>query len=333
MRQTLQSAKELPPEWDILANDNYALKRTFLQTIQDLRYCPMEFHLFSDQGILDSIVVTFRIRMNLAQYSPLYYPVNATMIHIPVSIARPALVVGNKTRNEVESFITQIRGYVVQLNSSSSCSWANMAIGPMSPQLQLPIRWKSLDEYLNQLRSPYRRRYRLAQIKGQALEFRILESNKNFSLDHYDLYLHVNRKSRIRIETLPIEYFQSSIGKILECRFENKPVGFMQLIENDKELVWAFVGYNSSLNSELDIYHNMLLQTLHYAIRHDFQILEMGQTAEDAKLKLGAIPTSLWVMARHSLPFFNQCMHWTMPWLTYRKKIPRYHVFHKEVTP
>lgn len=333
MRQTFKFAQELPIEWDLLANDNYALKRSFLQTLQELNYCPMEFHLFTEQGEVDSIVVTFRIRMNLAQYSPLYYPVNATMVHIPVSITRPALVIGDRTKQEVESFLSSIQGYMVQLNCPTSDPWAQMAIGPMSSQLRLPIHWKSLDEYMENLRSPYRRRYRLAKKRGKKLEFRFLTSNKEFTHAHYQYYLHVNRKSRIRIETLPIEYFQSSIGKILECRFDNKPVGFMQLIENNRELVWAFVGYHAKYNSDLDIYHNMLLQTLDYAIQNQFQVLEMGQTAEDAKLKLGAKPVPLWVMAKHSNPIMNRIMKWTMPFLSNRKKLPSYHVFHEGIQP
>jgi len=330
MIETLH-AQDLPAEWDALVGDNYALRRSFLQDLEISQPCDQRYYMFhTSEGRLDSLLMTFRIRMNLMQYTPFSWHEKVTMIHVPISVTRPALVIGEQTRAEVEAFIAKIKGYTIVLNWRGTGTLAHLTSGNMSPQLSLALHWKTFAEYLASMRSNYRHRYLKAQKKGQQLTFRFLENNTDFTAEFYQFYAHVNKKSRIRIETLCLEYFRQSTGRILLCELAGKPMGFMQLIENGSELVWAFVGYEPAHNHECDTYLNMLLFIVRYAIENGFTVLEMGQTAEDAKLKLGARYTPLRILVGHSNPIMNFSMHLSMPFLGYTPPPEHFHVFHGE---
>jgi hypothetical protein len=330
MREILHAA-ELPSEWDALTGDNYALKRDFLACLERCNPCHQRYYLFEDaQGRVDSILMTIRVRMNLAQYSPFTFRVPVTLVHVPLSVVRPALVMGEATRHEVETFVRGLRGYSIVLNWRGEPGFAGMASGPMSPQVSLAIRWKRFEDYLADLRSNYRYRFRKATRKGAGLTYRFLEDNREFSPELYGFYSRLFDKSRIRIERLSLEYFRQAPGKILVCERDGEPVGFVQLIDNHPELVWSFVGYHPELNHECDIYLNLLLQMIRLAIEGGYTTLEMGQTAEDAKLKVGGRFTPLRVLVQHSHPLFNWFMHRTMPFLGWRPVPDQFHVFREE---
>lgn len=326
---TQDNAQALPAEWDLLAGDNYALQRSFLTILERTQPCGQRYHLFyTTDGKLDSIVLTFQTRMNLMQYTRFRWMENATLVHVPFSVTRPGQVIGAATRSEVEAFIRSIRGYRIVMNWRDEAGFAGLATGPMSPQLSLTLRWPDFDSYWRSLRSPYRRRAQLAMRKGKDLQFRILADNKKFNSRLYQLYRHVNFKSRIRIETLSQAYFQEIPARIVVCSWNGHDIGFLQLIENHQELVWAFVGYDPEFNQRFDVYHNMLLYMVRYAICQGFQVLEMGQTAEDAKLKLGARYTPLKILVGHSHPILDWCMRHMLPWLSYTPPAAKFHVFH-----
>jgi len=326
---TLERAGDLPSSWDDLAGNNYALRRDFLQLLEVSQPCEQRYHLFhTPTERLDSIILTFRIRMNLMQYTPFTWHERVTMVHIPLSVTRPALVIGVETENEVASFLKTIPGYSIILNWRGSPQFAHYCCGTMSPQLALDLRWKSFAQYLDSMRSNYRYRYSKAQKKGLGLNYRFLADNAEFSPAMYAQYMHVNQKSRIRIETLTLEYFRQPTGRLLLCELEGQPMGFMQLIENGSELIWAFVGYDPRHNQTFDIYLNMLLFLVRYAIENGFTVLEMGQTAEDAKLKLGACYTPLRILVGHSNPILNLLMRLSMPFLGYKAPPENFRVFH-----
>jgi hypothetical protein len=329
--QILEHAAELPAAWDGLAGSNYALRKDFLEILETTVPCGQRYHLFfDDSGDLDSIVLTFCARMNLAQYTPLNYFAQVTLAHIPISVTAPGLVVGKTTGAQVEKFLRGLKGYSIVLNWRGKAGFARMVGGRMSPQVSLRLRWNSFDAYLASLRSGYRRRNLQALKKGGSLRFRFLQDNREFSDTLYSFYLYVNQKSRIRIETLPAAYFRSEAGRILVCESGDEPVGFMQLIENGTELVWAFVGYNPAQGARLDVYQNMLLFVVRHAIEHGFETLEMGQTAEAAKLKLGGTYTPLQILIRHSNPVMNFILKLFMPFLAHRPEEPKYRPFREQ---
>jgi len=333
--KTYDRARDLPECWDALAGDNWAVHRRVLDAAEGRTRARTSYVLFEDdQGRADSLVVHQRVDdFNLTQYTPLDWKVPANLLHVPVSVARPGYVIGDATRPQVESWIRTLRGWTFLLNWRGDDGCAGTIQATMSPQVVLPIRWKSFDDYLAALRSPYRRRFHKALRLGRNLTFRFLERPREFDETLHRFYLHLNAKSRIRIETLDIGWFRSDVGRILVCEHEGRPLGFAQLVENGSELVWAFVGYDPEHNERFDLYHNLLAAIVRHAIEQGFQTLDMGQTAEEAKLKLGGAYVPLKALGRHSLPWMHLGCRLSMPLIRCRPLPQRFHVFRDGAAP
>jgi predicted N-acyltransferase len=122
-------------------------------------------------------------------------------------------------------------------------------------------RFENFDDYLNKLRSPYRRRINKALKCRNKLRINKIR-NRDFNEDHYRLYLSIMKRTDNPLETLPIEFFQEYEAEIYE--FTDKDtreiVGFIQLKEFDGRLCFMFGGFNKADVKKYDLYYNMLLK-------------------------------------------------------------------------
>ncbi len=329
---TLHHAANLPAEWDELASPYYILQRDFLTMLEEAHPCGQGYHLFYHEGRLDSILVSYQTRMNLGVYTPFEWYVNITILYVALPVACPGMVVGDKTRAQVDAFIRSLRGYCMVPNWRRDESLADMAIGPMNPSVSMQLPWRSFDQYLDSMHGYYRLRCHKALRRGKNLEFEFLQDNSQFDEYLYRYYLYVYEKSQVKLEQLPIAYFQSGIGRILLCKLQGRTIGFIQLFANGKELVGVVIGYDPGLNRELDLYHNLQLQGIKYAIESGFEVTEMGQTAEEMKLKYGGRYTFLNVMLRHSNPLLHAAIRLIMPFTAYKPIPEKFRVFKESTT-
>lgn len=334
--ETYSRAGDLPPEWDLLAGDNYAARRRFLSTLERGNPCEQRYHVFrSARGTVDSLLITFvAARQNILCLTPLRWRVRATFVHVPVSVAKPGFVIGAETRGEVEEFLRSIPGYVIVMNTGPEARFPSFSRGRTCYAVTLPLRWQSFPAYLADLRSHYRHRLRRALQRGAPLRFTLLDDNAEFDARLFRLYENVHDRSRIGVERLTIEAFRVPSAKVLVARLDERPVGFVQMIEHEAELVFAFVGLDYDSNARYDVYHNLLLKMVDYAIERGFERLELGQTAEEAKLRLGGVYRPLYMHMRHSNPSLNAAVRLAMPLIQYRPNGKTHTVFrHREPAP
>jgi len=332
MLEILETASSLPADWDDACGDHYFLKRSFLQLMEAAYPSGQRYFAFRDAaGRLDSVMQTYRHPgFNIAMFTPVPVRLPVTMVYAPLSIARPSLLLGATTRPEVERALHAIPGFKVILNLPPGTRLKDFASGLTFPQIVLRNRWASFDQYLGAMRSNHRRRALTALRKASGLEVRLLEDNAQFDAQAYALYEQVFGRSRTKIEKLPIAFFQANLSRILVAAAGGEPVGFIQMIENGRELVFAFVGLDYRHNRSYDTYHFMLLKMVEYAITHGFERVDLGQTAEDTKLRLGGERRPLLAMIGHSNPVMNWFTAKLSPLLSYRIPRTQFHVF-KEV--
>lgn len=326
---TYSRAADLPPEWDALCGDNYAARREFLSVMERGNACQQRYHVFrSARGAVDSILISFTSpRQNILCLTPFTWRVRTTFVHVPVSVARPGLMLGADTRSDVESFLRSMPGFVVVMDTDPDLDLPSFAHGHACFGIVLPLRWRSFEEYVAGLRSHYRYRVRRALRKGAPLTFAILEENRAFDERLFRLYENVHDRSRIGVERLTIEAFRMRSARVLVAHLGERPVGFVQMIENGAELVFAFVGLDYDCNATYDIYYNLLLRMVAYGIDGGFERLELGQTAEDAKLRLGGRYRPLRMHMRHSNPLLNAVVRVSLPLIQYRPTRTRHTVF------
>jgi hypothetical protein len=71
----------------------------------------------------------------------------------------------------------------------------------------------------------------------------------------------------------------------------------------------------------------MLLSIIRYGIEKGFKTIEMGQTAEDTKMKLGCKVYEKYLYANHSNGLINHFVHKGIGLLSYHQKDQSFNVF------
>lgn len=333
MMRQFACAGDLPEEWDEGLGDNLYLSRDFLTFLESVDDSPKQYCIFYDpDGRADTkCMLHSRSGYNLTMFSKLRTSITMNFVYFPLSVSRPAMVFGDTSKDEVATFLKGIKGYKMILNAPETYLLDGFARGLTCPRCVLDLRWDSFDGYLQALRSGYRRRYRKALERSAPLRFFWLEDNSQFDQRLYELYLEVFENSDYKLEKLAIDFFRGQQFNIFVLAEGDVPVGFVQLLENGPELIFEFVGFRHEKNRHYDIYMRMLLEIIRYGIEQGFQTIDFGQTADDAKLKLGCRYECLYALLHHSNPAINAVLGLLARHIQYRPlDESRFHIFREE---
>lgn len=327
MITTLTHAADLLAEWDDIVGDNLYLRRDFLAFMESCEDCGQRYHLVWDaDGRLDTVYMTYvRRHYNLAMFTGRRYEVTMTFVYVPLSVTRPGIAWGS-CRDGALAAIRRIKGYTLMLNLPPG-DYPGFATGLTCPKCILTVEWPTFDAYLSSLRSHYRHRYTKALRQSSGLKLRFLDDNADFNETLYGLYWQVYDHSALKIEKLPIEFFQGPYFRILVASDDDGPVGFVQLLPNDDELIFEFVGFDYAKNRTYDTYQRLLLEIVRYGIEHGFRTVDLGQTADDTKLKLGSRYVMLYAALHHSNTLLHRLSRLLAPKLQYRPLTTDFRVF------
>ena len=323
------SITEVPHIWDTVIGDNLYLSREFLWFMEKNDACGQQYYMLFDDGVLDSVFMSYvRKKYNLAMFTKFNLYQKMTMIYVPLSVTRPGIAYG-KHLDKVFDFIKTIKGPKMVLNIGD-VEPRGYAKGLTCPKCILTNKFKSFDDYLNNLRSNYRYRYNKCFKKSQGLKLEFLEDNKDFTDEMYECYLQVYNKSKIRVEKLPIEFFRGKFFKTFVLKNEEKAVGFGQMLENGTELIFEFVGVDYKYNNTYDTYLRILLEIVKYGVDNKFKTIDFGQTADESKLKLGCEYTKLFAYLHHSNRLINAVNKKLAKYIEYKPITTDYRVFKEE---
>lgn len=180
----------------------------------------------------------------------------------------------------------------------------------VQPNMLFEIRkdWKSSEDYINAFNKKYRRRYRTARKKGQAL--RCLELDladvEQLQEELYRLYLNVSDNAGVNSFKLHHRHFyhlkkELKEGfKIYGYYLEESLVGFYTFIKNYDKLETYFLGYNPELQHKHQMYLNMLFDMACYGIDNDYKTVIFARTAMEIKSSIGAKPFSMSIYLKHT---------------------------------
>lgn len=324
------SADNLPAEWDLCVQSSQHLSRVSLGVLERTNPCSQRYVAFLDQaGAIDSAMVLYKLKLNLLTYSSLSLPVEVTMIGIPYSVAAPGYIIGEQTRAQFENYVSAINGLVVILNSDGDLSLPAWSQGVTLPSCRLRLSHSSFVEYLSSMRSHYRYRYKAALRKGHTLQVARLDDNGCFGDGLYALYEQVYEKSGFKLEKLPISFFQQADADIYVMSAAGVPVGFLQLKQHGEEMQFLFGGIDYSQSNRYDTYVNMLLFIVQESIARKCKLIDFGQTAEDAKAKLGCKLHGKFMYVRHSNAFLNLCLRQLIRFFDYKAPSCDFKVFNE----
>ncbi len=185
----------------------------------------------------------------------------------------------------------------------------------IDPYMYIDIRWKTMDEYLDNLKSKYRIRYKRALKKGKDLSFEDMSLDQlvEYKNEMYQLYKQISQNVSFNLFDLDMDYFiklKEQLGKDLTIKsvmLDGKLVAFYSLIfdVDHNELDAHFLGYNMVLNHNYQIYQNILYSILQDSISLKVKKINLSRTAMEIKSSVGAVDKTLFLLVKSRIGLMN----------------------------
>lgn len=296
------SATDLPEEWDTLCGDNPFMDRASLRMLEIHNPCRQRYFMASDRSFC---FVMYRLKLDLLSFVPwpsLRLPV--WILGLPLSVCEPGYALnaaGGGSADPAASLSRVLRRwphFFVLLNAKHRFDL------PGSHTLSgygLPIVWPDFASYLAALRSSYRRAAVHSLHRFKDVRSGWLDSGE-FADVHYQLYLQVFRRSDAKLECLPSGFFRTFPSRFAVFSLQGKVIAWLQLYRQADSLHFMFGGFDSSFQSALNLYPNLLLFLVREAIESGCRYLYLGQTADDSKTRLGAVELERRLYVWHPAP-------------------------------
>ena len=274
---------------------------------------------------LDSLIISYSLELNILNFINTFpIRLKVRIIGFPISICEKGYF---GSQENIETIIKTMKGLKIVLNADSGFKKAGRTLSTFI----FFNRFSSFDDYLQNMRSSYRRRMTKAIKKGEAIQVSAL-NRRDFCQKHYDLYLSVMKRTNNPLETLALEFFTQYDSELYEFIDKNSHqlLGFIQVKQMKEELYFLFCGFHKEENEHYDLYYNMLLKIIKLGIERKVKVIHFGQTSEESKLKIGCKEVEKYLFIHHSNSFINMILQSLVIGFSYKPyKVP-HHVFKDE---
>ncbi len=324
----LHSVCDLPHEWNKLA-EHYFQRSVFLRHLEEYNPCNQRYYVCSENHRTIAAAVVYSLPVNIFSFAGTKSVIQMQIIGIPCSVSCPGIFgshIGIKALSDY-IFSTE-KGFVLMLNRKEKPEQKMYASGKTLPTVVLENRFSDWDEYLASLTSSYRRRLKKLTTDNATLKFSTLAST-HFSEPMYQLYENVYEKSKAKLEKLNIDFFKNLPPEFqfLVC-YHNKEVAGWNISLKDNNIFYFFLGgVDYRLNKTHNIYLRLLAELVKAGIESKCQLVELGQTAEIPKMRMGGKLQPLYMQASHSNPFLNVMLKMSKPLLEYNRKTEKNNPF------
>jgi predicted N-acyltransferase len=168
---------------------------------------------------------------------------------------------------------------------------------------ELDRRFKDFADYCAALTSHYRYDVRRSERKFRASGFRVAqrhdadEIRRVYTAEVHRLYEAVVAKSSVKLEVLPIEFFHELVRQLpglvtlTTIAAGDRIVAFNWGLMDGRVHHYLFCGLDYAVAHDADLYFNLMYHQLDDALRRNPERIEVGQTADTFKARLGCRPT------------------------------------------
>jgi hypothetical protein len=178
---------------------------------------------------------------------------------------------------------------------------------------EIPINWKSNEDYYNAFSKKYRDQYKRAHKKFEGILVKELDIEAVLFHENKinELYHHVAKNAPFNTFFLAKNHFstfkkQCGDGfKIFGYFLEEKLIGFHSVLLNDDVLETYFLGYDDQVQKDKMLYLNMLYNMTEFGIINNFKKIIFGRTALEIKSSIGATPVMMSGFIYHSNKLVN----------------------------
>ena len=185
------------------------------------------------------------------------------------------------------------------------------------PMNLFPAEYINFEHYYQSLRSNYRKHIKKSdqKFKQAGLTIKYIQGKESV-LSHYQekehrLYESVVEKSKTRLEILPKQFFQKiadqfpeEVSMIISAK-DGKIVGYIFCLQVNTTFYALFCGFEQLLNNHTDLYFNLACHVIKNALNSTVSNIELGQTADYFKARLGAYQTPLKLYVKSPVSIIN----------------------------
>lgn len=330
--KTMPRPELLPTEWDDSCGTFLRQKRMLVHYEKYNPCCQRYYCLYRRGRLVAGAIVYSRTQDLLTFVGRIPSPVQLNIVGIPASIS-PAGVWGDaKDAAELlNGIFAREKGLTLVLNLPADFPRTQAHASRLLPGMLMDNRFESFADYERELRSPWRRRLRLTRRKFSGVRT-VRENCAAFTSRHHGLYLEVREQAPEKMETLSCEFFRQLPAPIeLVSCYQGQDLLCWRLVLAEKNrLIFLLGGHDYGLNDRFGAYFNNLCGVVEDGIRTGAAHIDFGQTAEDPKARLGAIPVPEKMLLHHSNPLWHKLLGLSAPVLAYHGSLPQYHVFKRE---
>ena len=324
----VDSASELPPEWDILA-DEYYQTQEFLLHAERYNPCAQRYYLFYREGTFVAGLVVYTLTINVFTYSILKIPFSMNVAGIPCSVSASGFI-GDE---ELFAFVFDLlkpleKGFLTVLNLDFAPQIKDVMIGHTLPTITLQNGFKCWDDYLDSLRSDYRRRF--SRISAAFSGVRTVAGDCSlYSEDMQLLYLEVLAHTKGKLETLSSAFFRNlpQAFRLTAYYEQERLLGWYISTAYQDRFYFFLGGFDYQANPKYQTYFNLLYELLREGLEDRCAVLDFGQTAEVPKLRLGAKISPKWMLGYHSNFLIRKLLIAARGILEYASVFPETHTF------
>ncbi|MDO8896859.1 MAG: GNAT family N-acetyltransferase, partial [Bacteroidales bacterium] len=322
----IQASIKLPAEWDALA-DNYFQQTKFLLHTEKYNPCQQRYYTCSENGKLISAAIVYSLRLDLLTFINIKSPVKMNITGIPCSVSSKGIFGDKAAVEALKKHICQVeKGFVLFLNLEDEPVKGCFASGKTLPTIVLKNNFDKWDDYLAALRSNYRRRLILLSKNNSDLRFE-RKSCSEFTYEMYRQYLAVYKRSSGKLEKLNCDFFKNLPPEFnLTICFKNETIlGWNITLESPTVYYFFLGGIDYKQNKIHNTYLRLLSAIIEDGIEKKLKAIDLGQTAETPKMRLGGKPEIRYMQAHHHNRFLNNTLKSFSTLLEYKRKLENTH--------
>ncbi len=324
----LSKAGDLPDQWDSLAVDYFQTKE-FLVHAEKYNPCKQRYYTLYKDGTFEAGAIVYTLRLDLFTYLSIPSPFRMNIAGIPCSVSSSGIIGSFELFSDlIEHIKKQEKGLLLILNLDSKPLVTDIAIGRTLPAIVMVNRFQSWESYIRSLRASYRRRILYLSRPFSGINVKRVATSQ-FDDEMYHQYIEVRNHSKGKLETLSQEFFQNLPSNFsLTAYYDREHLLGWYISTVYKEKYYFFLGgIDYELNKRFNTYFNILIGVLKEGIEKKASFIDMGQTAEIPKTRLGGKVVEKFMLGYHSNFLLRKSLKAGKGFLEYSTTIPETHVF------
>lgn len=317
----IQKVVNLPTEWDELA-DNYFQQTAFLCHAEKYNPCHQRYYLALQGNKLVAAAIVYTLRLDMLTFIKVKSPIRMHIVGIPCSVSSAGIFGFTASVSALKEHIYKVeKGFILLLNLEEQPTGGSNATGKTLPTVVVSNHYNDWQDYTSSFRSGYRRRInQLNQpIEGVRVE---KKSCSEFTQTMYEQYLEVYKKSSGKLEKLNFDFFRylPDDFSLTICLKNEQVIGWNISLSNQKTHYFFLGGIDYKLNTICKTYLRLLSNLIREGIENHSELIELGQTAEIPKMRMGGKPMSRYMEAHHSNVIIHKLIKASEKFLEYKIK-------------